>query len=39
MTAEISVENTNTLLHAGAVRYYREIGVEVPEALVPPEAE
>ncbi|WP_290792769.1 TAXI family TRAP transporter solute-binding subunit [Halomonas sp.] len=39
MTAEISVANTTTPLHAGAVRYYREIGIEVPEALVPPEAE
>lgn len=38
MTAEISIENTATPLHAGALRYYREIGIEVPEALVPPEA-
>lgn len=38
MTAEISVENTATPLHAGALRYYREAGVEVPDALVPPEA-
>jgi hypothetical protein len=22
--------------HPGAVRYYREIGVSIPEALVPP---
>ncbi|MGE0714136.1 MAG: TAXI family TRAP transporter solute-binding subunit [Alphaproteobacteria bacterium] len=27
-----------TPLHAGAVRYYREIGMQVPERLVPPEA-
>lgn len=39
MTAEVSVENTATPLHAGALRYYREIGIEVPEELVPPEAE
>lgn len=24
-------------LHPGAVRYYRDHGVEVPEALIPPE--
>ncbi len=39
MTPEISAENTATPLHAGALRYYREIGIEVPEELVPPEAE
>lgn len=39
MTAEISVENTTTPLHAGALRYYREIGIDVPEELVPPEAQ
>ena len=39
MSAEISVENTATPLHAGALRYYREIGIEVPEELVPPEAQ
>lgn len=39
MSAEISVENTSTPLHAGALRYYREIGIDVPEELVPPEAQ
>ncbi|NGO90637.1 TAXI family TRAP transporter solute-binding subunit [Vreelandella stevensii] len=39
MTPEISVENTTTPLHAGSLRYYREIGIEVPSDLVPPEAE
>lgn len=39
MSAEISVENTNTPLHAGALRYYREIGIDVPQELVPPEAQ
>ena len=29
---------TSAPLHAGAVRYYREIGVEVPARLLPPEA-
>ncbi|MFQ3789025.1 TAXI family TRAP transporter solute-binding subunit [Halomonas sp. A29] len=39
MSPEISVENTATPLHAGALRYYREIGIEVPDELVPPEAQ
>ncbi|HHX26896.1 MAG TPA: TAXI family TRAP transporter solute-binding subunit [Firmicutes bacterium] len=25
-------------LHPGALRYYREIGIEIPDALIPPEA-
>ena len=25
-------------LHAGAVRFYREIGVKIPAGLIPPEA-
>ncbi len=28
----------NTPLHAGVVKYYREKGVKVPDALIPPEA-
>lgn len=39
MSAEISVENTATPLHVGALRYYREIGIEIPDELVPPEAQ
>lgn len=38
MTPEISVQNTSTPLHEGAVRYYREIGIDIPEAILPPEA-
>jgi len=34
---QITVKKSTTPLHAGAVRYYREIGLDVPEALVPPE--
>lgn len=37
MTPE-NVLNSNTFLHAGVVRYLEEIGIEVPEALIPPEA-
>ncbi len=37
--AEVTLEFAMVPLHAGAVRYFREIGVEVPEELVPPEAE
>ena len=36
--AELTLEFSITPLHAGAVRYFREIGVEVPEHLVPEEA-
>jgi len=28
----------NTPLHAGALKYYKEVGIKVPAALVPPEA-
>ena len=35
-TAENAL-NFNCPLHAGVVRYLEEIGVEVPEALIPPE--
>lgn len=37
VTPEISVENTASPLHAGAVRYYQEIGLDVPSELLPPE--
>lgn len=37
VTPEISVENTVSPLHAGAVRYYQEIGIEVPDDLLPAE--
>jgi TRAP transporter TAXI family solute receptor len=30
------VKNTVVPFHPGAVRYYREIGINIPEALVPP---
>ena len=28
----------NMPLHKAAVRYYREVGVKIPDALIPPEA-
>lgn len=34
---EQSLHVNNYPLHAGAVRFYREQGLEVPEALIPPE--
>lgn len=32
------VQGATIPLHAGAVRYYREIGLEIPDRLIPPEA-
>ena len=34
-TVEFSLSSTPIPLHPGAVRYYQEIGAEVPEALMP----
>lgn len=36
--AQVTMEHEVVPLHAGAVRYFREIGVEVPDHLIPPEA-
>ncbi len=33
-----TMEHSLSPLHAGAIRYYREIGLKVPDDLVPPEA-
>jgi len=35
---KITLELTKFPLHAGALKYYREIGMEIPEELIPPEA-
>ncbi len=35
---ETVFDSMNMPLHAGAYRYFREIGLDVPEALIPPEA-
>jgi uncharacterized protein len=37
MSLDRAVEGLPVPLHAGAVRFYREAGVEVPVALLPPE--
>lgn len=36
--AAVTMEHSVVPLHVGAVRYFREIGVEIPEELIPPEA-
>ena len=38
VTPELAFEDMNVPLHAGAYRYYKEAGWNVPEALIPPEA-
>ena len=38
ITPENALNQMNAPLHIGAYKYYKEIGVEVPEALIPPEA-
>ncbi|MBB3141465.1 TAXI family TRAP transporter solute-binding subunit [Halomonas organivorans] len=32
-------QDMNTLLHPGAIRYYKEVGLDIPENLIPPEAQ
>ncbi len=38
ITPENALNQMNAPLHVGALKYYREIGVDVPESLIPPEA-
>jgi hypothetical protein len=38
ITLKTALNEMNIPLHAGAYRYYKEIGVKVPDALIPPEA-
>ncbi|MGI9574123.1 TAXI family TRAP transporter solute-binding subunit [Alloalcanivorax xenomutans] len=38
ITLENALNQVNTPLQAGALRYYREIGLDMPDAMVPPEA-
>ena len=38
ITPETALDGLNVPLHAGALRYYREAGFEVPDNLIPPEA-
>jgi TRAP transporter TAXI family solute receptor len=37
ITPETALQQMNMPLHIGAYKYYKEIGVEVPEELTPPE--
>lgn len=37
VTPAISVEQATYPLHAGAARYYQELGIEIPEDVMPPE--
>jgi hypothetical protein len=39
ITPENALNQMNAPLHPGALRYYREVGIDVPADLVPPEAE
>jgi len=34
---KLTLETAITPLHAGAVQFYRELGLNVPDRLVPPE--
>jgi hypothetical protein len=36
---EIAIDGLGAPLHLGAIRYYREIGLEIPERLLITEAE
>lgn len=38
ITPENALMQMNAPLHPGAYRYYKEVGVDVPEDLIPPEA-
>ena len=33
-----TIEVSSSYLHAGAVKYYRKMGLDIPDALIPPEA-
>ncbi|PCH60852.1 MAG: C4-dicarboxylate ABC transporter substrate-binding protein [SAR86 cluster bacterium] len=36
MRLEIAIDGLGAPLHPGAIRYYREVGMEIPERLLPP---
>lgn len=38
ITPENALSQMNAPLHIGAYKYYREVGIEIPENLIPPEA-
>jgi TRAP transporter TAXI family solute receptor len=37
ITLEVALEGIPTPLHAGAVKYYKEKGITIPDQLLPPE--
>ena len=34
MRLEIAIDGLGAPLHPGAIRYYREVGLEIPERLI-----
>lgn len=38
MTPQEVIDNATFPLHAGALRYYQEVGIEIPDEIIPPEA-
>ena len=38
ITPENALSQMNMPLHIGAYKYYKEIGIDVPEDIIPPEA-
>ncbi|MGO2241468.1 MAG: TAXI family TRAP transporter solute-binding subunit [Halomonas sp.] len=38
MTPQDVIDNATFPVHAGALRYYQELGLEIPEDVIPPEA-
>lgn len=39
MTPQGVIDNATFPLHAGALRYYQEIGLDIPDDVIPPEAQ
>ncbi|WP_404298684.1 TAXI family TRAP transporter solute-binding subunit [Halomonas sp.] len=39
VTPQHVIDNATFPLHAGALRYYQELGLEIPEEIIPPEAQ
>src|SRR5699024_326083 len=37
VTPQTVIDNATFPLHAGALRYYQEIGLDIPEDIIPPE--
>jgi TRAP transporter TAXI family solute receptor len=39
MTLETALDGVTVPLHAGAYKYFKEAGLDIPEELIPPEAQ